>query len=167
MRNALTIAALALTVTVSACAGGPQQQEFSRADADAIRKNAAELSAAFNDKNIDKVLGFYAENSVFMPPNAPMLRGRDPLKSFYGGMIDQGANSLELEPDEVAGHGPIAYESGTYRIAYANGGRDRGKYLLVLRNSGGTWRTEKTIWSSDLPAATGQANKTGSAQKTS
>ena len=154
MRYAVTIAALALTVAVSACATGAREQGFTRADQDAIRKNAEDLAAAFNAKEVDKVLGFYAENSVFMPPNAPLLRGRDPLKSFYDGMIEQGATDLRLEPDEVSGHGPIAYESGTYSVSYAKGDqRDRGKYLLVLRNMGGTWRTEKTICSSDLPPA--------------
>ena len=154
MRYAVTITALALTVAVSACATGAREQGFTRADQDAIRKNAEDLAAAFNAKDVDTVLGFYAESSVFMPPNAPLLRGRDPLKSFYDGMIEQGATDLRLEPDEVSGHGPIAYESGTYSVSYAKGAhRDRGKYLLVLRNMGGTWRTEKTIWSSDLPPA--------------
>ena len=152
MRYAVTIATLALTAVVSACATGAKEEGFTRADQDAIRKNAEELAAAFNARQVDKVLGFYAENSVFMPPNAPLLRGRDPLKSFYTGMIEQGATDLRLEPDEVSGHGPIAYESGTYSVSYAKGAsRDRGKYLLVLRNMGGTWLTEKTIWSSDLP----------------
>ena len=151
MRHVVTIAALALTVAVSGCATGASQQEFSRADIDAIRQSAVALSSAFNEKNVDKVIELYAENSVFMPPNAPLLRGREPLKSFYTDMIGKGASALKLEPDEVVGHGPIAYESGTYQIQYANGGRDRGKYLLILRNMAGTWRTEKTIWSSDLP----------------
>jgi ketosteroid isomerase-like protein len=136
MRHAVTIAALVLTVA-----------------------NAAELAAAFNAKEVEKVLGFYAENSVFMPPNAPLLRGRDPLKSFYTDMIAKGATDLRLEPDEVSGHGPIAYESGTYSVTYGDGSsRDRGKYLLVLRNMAGTWRTEKTIWSSDLPPSPAQAD---------
>lgn len=152
MRYAVTIAALALTVAVSACASGAKEVGFTRQDQEAIRKNAADLAAAFNAKQLDKVLEQYAENSVFMPPNAPLLRGRDPLKSFYASMIERGATDLRLEPDEVSGHGPIAYESGTYSVSYANGAsRDRGKYLLVLRNMAGTWRTEKTIWSSDLP----------------
>jgi ketosteroid isomerase-like protein len=152
MRHAVTIAALALTVAVSACATGANEQGFTRADQEAIRKNAADLAAAFNAGQVDKVLEFYAENSVFMPPNAPLLRGRDPLKSFYSEMIERGAKDLRLEPEEVSGHGPIAYESGTYSVAYGKGeSHDRGKYLLVLRNMGGTWRTEKTIWSSDLP----------------
>ena len=152
MRHAVTIAVLALTIAASACASGPREQEFSRADQETIRKNAVELSAAFNDKNIDRLLEFYADNSTFMPPNAPLLRGREPLRSFYRGMLDKGATALQLQPEDVAGHGPIAYESGAYSVSYADGGRDRGKYLLVLRNTGGTWRTEKTIWSSDLPS---------------
>lgn len=160
MRHALTIAALALTVAVSACATGANQQEFTRADADAIRQTAADLSAAFNAKEVDKIVTFYADNSVFMPPNAPLMRGREPLQSFYAGMIERGASNLELRPEEVNGHGPIAYESGTYSLTLgADGsGRDRGKYVRVLRNNNGTWRTEKTIWSSDLPPAPASAN---------
>lgn len=154
MRYAVTAAALALLVTASACAGGPKQQEFTRADAEAIRETSAQLTAAFNQKEVEKLVAFYADNSVFMPPNAPVLRGRDPLKSFFDTMIARGATNLQLSPDEVVGYGPMAYESGTYSVAYNSGStRDRGKYLRVLRNTNGGWRTEKTIWSSDLPPA--------------
>jgi ketosteroid isomerase-like protein len=151
MRHAVTIAALALTVFVSACASGAKEQGFTMADQQAIRKNATDLAAAFNAKEVDKLLDFYADTSIFMPPNAPLLRGREPLKSFYSNMIERGATNLRLEPNEVSGYGPIAYAAGTYSVSYDKGGHDRGKYLLVLRNMGGTWRTEKTIWSSDLP----------------
>jgi ketosteroid isomerase-like protein len=158
MRQVVIITALALTIAVSACATGAKQQEFSRTDIDAIKQSAAELSTAFNEKNVDKLVEFYAESSVFMPPNAPLMRGREPLKSFYSEMMSKGATELKLEPDEVVGHGPIAYESGTYQVNFANGRRDRGKYLLVLRNMAGTWRTEKTMWSSDLPPAPASAD---------
>jgi len=159
MRYAVTIAALVLTIGLSACATGANEQEFTQADQDAIRKNAADLTAAFNEKQVDNILALYADNSVFMPPNAPLLRGRDPLRSFFSDMIKKGASDLKLEPVEIAGHGPIAYEAGTYSVVYANGAsRDRGKYLRVLRNMGGTWRTEKTIWSSDLPASNAPAD---------
>lgn len=151
MRYAVTAAALALTVAVSACATGASQQEFTRADADAIRQNAAALSAAFNAKEVEKLVTMYADNSVFMPPNAPLMRGREPLQSFYTSMIERGAANLELKPEEVTGHGPLAYESGTYSVTYDKGARDRGKYVRILRNTAGTWRTEKTIWSSDFP----------------
>ena len=154
MRYVVTISALALATVLSACASGPNHEEFTRADTDVVRQNAADMTAAFNAKDVDKVVGFYAENSVFMPPNAPLLRGREPLKGFYTDLIAKGATGLQMDPDEVGGFGPIAYEWGSYSIAYGSAGsRDRGKYLRVLRNTNGTWRTEKTIWSSDLPPA--------------
>jgi ketosteroid isomerase-like protein len=154
MRNPLSIAALALTIAASACSG-PRQQEFTRDDAEAIRKSTATLAAAVNEKNVDGIVALYDENSVFMPPNAPMLRGREPLKSFYGELIARGAVDFKLDVDTVAGHGPLGYESGTYSMSLKSGARDRGKYLRVLRKTNDAWRVEYTIWSSDLPKPTG------------
>ena len=148
MRYAVTIAALVLTLGVGACAGKPQ--EFTRTDAEAIKRGTVEFTTAFNHKEIDKVIEFYVDNSVLMPPNKPLLRGRDALKAYYGAEVARGGQ-LTMESEEVQGHGPLAYEAGIYSISYDNGGRDRGKYLRVLRLMNGTWRTEKTIWSSDLP----------------
>jgi len=151
MRYAATVAALALTIAVSACATGASQQEFTRADADAIRKTATDLTTAFNAKQVDKILTLYADNSVFMPPNAPLMRGREPLQSFYSSLMERGASNLELTPEEVNGHGPLAYESGTYSLTYAKGTRDRGKYVRILSITAGYGSTEKMIWSSDFP----------------
>ena len=156
MRYAVTIAALMLTLGVGACAG-PKQQEFTRADAEAIKKNIAEFTAAFNNKELDKVIEFYVDNSVLMPPNKPLLRGRDALKSYYSAEVARGGQ-LTMDAEEVQGHGPLAYVAGTYSISYDGGGRDRGKYLRVLRLMKGNWRLEKTIWSSDLPVQSAHAD---------
>lgn len=150
MRTAVSAAVLALTLATGAC-GGPAGAEFTKADSDAIRKANRDHVAAFNEKNIDGILATYAENSVFMPPNAPLLRGKEPLQTFYTSLFERDGQ-LAMEIDEVNGHGPLAYESGTYSIQYGgeNPTRDRGKYLRVLRNQNG-WQIEKMIWSSDLP----------------
>lgn len=154
MRTAVMMSVLALSVAAAGC-GGPKGQEFTKTDAAAIRQVNQDLTTAFNAKDVDKVLSLYAENSTFMPPNAPLLRGKEPLKAYYSGMFGKGA-SIEMEPEEVAGHGPIAYETGTYTLQYPEDGRrDRGKYVRLLRNVSGSWRVEKTIWSSDLPKPAG------------
>lgn len=152
----VAIAALVLTLGVSACAG-PKQQEFTRADAEAIKKSTADFTVAFNNKEVDNVVAFYVDNSVLMPPNKPLLRGRDALKSYYGSEVARGGQ-LTMATEEVEGHGPLAYVSGTYTITYEGGTRDRGKYLRVLRLMNGTWRLEKTIWSSDLPVQSASAD---------
>jgi len=152
MRTVTTAALLALTLSLGACAG-PKPEEFTRNDADAIRKTTSDLTTAFNAKQVDKVLDLYADNSVFMPPNAPLLRGREPLRSFYTDLAGKWSE-LHMEPQDVAGHGPIAYQSGTYTLTGTQA-RDRGKYLIVMRNLAGNWRVEYTAWSSDLPQPAG------------
>jgi ketosteroid isomerase-like protein len=149
MRTVMKAAALALALGMGACGGGSVEPAFSKADSDAIRKSTADLATHINAKNVEQILGLYAENSVFMPPNAPLLRGREPLKSFYTDFVSK-VTDIKLEPVDVAGHGPIGYESGTYTMNLGST-RDRGKYLFVLRNTGGKWRMEYTSWSSDLP----------------
>jgi ketosteroid isomerase-like protein len=149
MRKAITIAALALSLGAGAC-GGAKGEEFTTSDAAAIRQVDAGFVTAFNAKDMDKILAFYAENSVFMPPNKPTLRGRDPLKSFYADLFSQGATGLKMEPDEVSGHGPIAYQNGTYSLN-TTASHDRGKFLFVMRKMGDKWLFQDCIWSSDLP----------------
>lgn len=138
-------------VSVSACAPEERDDEFTAADTETIRQRSQQLPTAFNAKQLDPILELYADNSVFMPPNSPLLRGREPLRGFYQDLISRTTN-LRLETEDVAGHGPLAYETGTYWLAYQDGAvRDRGKYVFIWRKMGDTWRTEKTIWSSDLP----------------
>lgn len=143
---------LALGLSLAACSG-PTEPAFGKADTDAIRKTTADLAAGINEKNVDGILALYTDNSVFMPPNAPLLRGREPLKSFYSDLTSR-VSDIKMEPGDIAGHGPIAYESGSYTMTVGTG-RDRGKYLIVFRNMGGNWRMEYTSWSSDLPPTAG------------
>ncbi len=151
MRRVMTMAVLALSVGLSACSG-PKPEEFGAADAQAIRQATSALETAFNAKDVDKILTLYTDNSVFMPPNKPLLRGREPLKSFYQNMLNGGSTDLKLTTVDVAGHGPIAYESGSYSMM--NGpNHDRGKFLFIYRNMAGNWKFEYTSWSSDLPPA--------------
>ena len=149
MRSVLTIMVLALGVGVTGCSG-PQENEFGPDDGQALRKVTADLQTAFNAKGTDTILSLYTDNSVFMPPNKPLLRGRGPLASFYDGLLKGGSTDLKLTPDDIAGHGPIGYESGTYSMM--NGTTpDRGKFLFIFRNISGNWKIEYTSWSSDLP----------------
>jgi ketosteroid isomerase-like protein len=146
------IAAVLLT---GACSG-PGPVEFTTADAGTIRQQHEAFLVAFNAKAAAKVLDLYAENSVFMPPNEPIIRGKDALKNFYDDLfVKRGASSLKMDIAEVSGHGPLAYQSGTYEMDLkpptGRPGRDRGKYLFVIRKMGNGWKYQYTMWNSDLP----------------
>ena len=101
------------------------------------------------------IIDLYAENSVFMPPNEPIIRGKEALKNFYDDLFKRGATNLKMDITEVSGHGPLAYQSGTYEMELkpetGTPGRDRGKYLFVLRKMQIGWKLEYTMWNSDLP----------------
>jgi ketosteroid isomerase-like protein len=153
MRYRIVGTALAVIVGVSGCAT-TKTDDFTTADVQTIRQRSQQLATSFNGKQIDAILELYADNSVFMPPNAPVLRGREPLREFYQDLIGRATN-LRLETEDVNGHGPIAYETGLYSLVYQDGAvRDRGKYVFIWRKANDIWRTEKTIWSSDLPPQT-------------
>ena len=153
MRTAVRLAVAALAVSAAACAGSAQQ-EFTAKDQASIRARNDTLVQAINSKDVAKIVDLYAENSTFMPPNRPIIRGKDSLKTFYQDLVND-SKGLHLTVDEVSGSGPLAYETGTYEMEAkdANGQpeHDRGKYLFILRSMGGHWRYEYSMWNSDLP----------------
>jgi len=145
---------LGVVCLASACSSSPGE-EFGLKDQTAIRERSDAFVKAFNAADVSQVLGVYTENSTFMPPNQPVLRGKDALKLFYDDLIKQGASNLKVDVAEVSGHGPLAYQSGTYEMdlkpANGQGDHDRGKYLFIARKLNGNWRYEYMLWNSDLP----------------
>ncbi len=157
MRKAALCAVVALAMAAAAC-GGPTQQEFTKKDAQSIRERNQAFVQAFNAGQVPQVVDLFADNSVFMPPNQPQVRGKAAVENFYNQLLKQ-ASDLRLTATEVGGAGPIAYQSGTYEMALKGQAmdHDRGKFLFVMRNLGGTWRYEYTMWNSDLPPHTSSA----------
>ena len=147
-----SVAALITALLFTAACSGPAPVEFTMKDAGEIRQQHDAFLAAFNAKDITKILDMYAESSVFMPPNEPIIRGKDALRQFYENLVTrQGASDLKMDISEVAGHGTLAYQSGTYEMAVKRGsGRDRGKYLFVIRKMANGWKFHYTMWNSDL-----------------
>jgi uncharacterized protein (TIGR02246 family) len=151
-----TIAVAALGLMLVAC-GGVQDKKFSKADSDSIKRRTQELVAALNAKDAGKAAQFYGATATFMPPHEATVHGRDSVQLYYQTLVEAGVADVTMEPKDVGGEGPVAYADGTYSMTLKgkNGGqrRDRGKYLFVLRNTGGQWRCEYSIWNSDLPQA--------------
>ena len=153
MTTGVRIGVAVLALAAAGCSGAAQQ-EFTAKDQASIREKNETLVQAINAKEVGKIMDLYAENSTFMPPNRPIIRGKDPLKDFYQNMVND-THGLQLTVGEVSGSGPLAYETGTYEmdVKGPNGQpeHDRGKYLFVLRSLAGHWRYEFSMWNSDLP----------------
>ena len=146
---------LSVVSLAAACTSAAPGEKFTMKDQASIRERSDAFVKAFNAKDVGQILGVYAETSVFMPPNEPIIRGKDALKTFYDDLLKGGAAGLKLNVGEVSGEGSLAYQSGTYEMDVKGGprgaARDRGKYLFVLRKFNDAWRYEYSMWNSDLP----------------
>lgn len=148
---------------LSGCAAAPAQT-FGRPEADSVRQLVQSFAAAYNQKNASELASLFSGSGALMPPNSAIIRGTDGIASFYEIRFKEGATDLEIEASDVGGHGPLAFISGHYRLRLESedgpGGRDRGKFLWILRNYAGQWRFDYQMWSSDLPPGGPPGNQT-------
>ncbi len=150
------VLAVAAVVGLAACSTAPSVKEFGKADQDAIRKLVQDFVAAYNAKDLEKVGTFFSGNAALMPPNRSTLRGVELVKTYYDERFKNGATNLQIEPQDVSGHGPIGYYTGlfSFDMVPPGGGvpvRDRGKVLWIVHDYHGQWKFEYQIMSSDLP----------------
>jgi ketosteroid isomerase-like protein len=96
----------------------------------------------------------YSTTGVVMPPNKPIMRGRQFVEQYYKDRFAEGATDLELTAADVSGQGTLAYANGDYRLNLVNEGkpqqRDRGKFLWIFRENNNQWLIEYVIFSSDF-----------------
>lgn len=127
-----------------------------RADAaavKAVRAVADGIIAADNERNIDRVMGFYAADAWLMPPNAEPVRGHAAIRPRYESLFAGFDPAIVGRVDEACVSGSTAYIRGH------NGGRMNPRtaapprdlddaYLMLLRLDGGQWRISHLIWHS-------------------
>jgi len=75
---------------------------------------------------------FYAEDAQLLPPNAPMVRGKEAIRAFWEGMLPAGAGDLSLDTRDVYASGDLAYATGKYSVTIG-GEKVDGKYAIVYR----------------------------------
>ena len=117
-----------------------------------VRAVAAGIIAADNDRNLARVLSFYATDAILMPPNEAAVRGRDAIRPRYEGLFSAFDPEIEGRIDEACVTGPIAVIRGS------NAGRLRGRgqqssrtlndvYIMLLRlDADGSWRISHLMW---------------------
>jgi uncharacterized protein (TIGR02246 family) len=139
-------------LTLAACATTTQS-----GDAESnIRENAANFSAYVNRGDASAIANLYAEDAMFMAPNAPAARGRSNIRQVWTGVLGSGRPELTLTTDSVTQSGDLAVEVGRYQFGMTPTGgatmRDTGKYVVVWKRVNGQWQIADDIYNSDMPA---------------
>ena len=110
--------------------------------------------AAFRRQDSAGIAGLCATDGQVFPPNSDILNGAASIKAFWQGVFDMGLKEAALETVELDAQGDTAIEVGRY-ILKADGGAvaDQGKYIVIWKHSGGTWKVHRDIWNTNQPAA--------------
>jgi uncharacterized protein (TIGR02246 family) len=122
-------------------------------DDSAIRAITKRFVEAYNRKDAAAAAQVYADDAKVLPPNMPMVSGKDAIQAFWKFAMEMGVH-LNLEAVELVVDGSTAYERGvatmTTQAGAAQPKTSKGKYVTVMRRqSDGSWKLVLDIWNSD------------------
>ena len=107
---------------------------------------------AFSKGDAARIAAMYAEGARVLPPNSPMVQGRQRIQELWQSFINTGAK-LMLSTSDVEAQGNVVYEVGTYELIFPDNKRDAGKYVVIWRRQKRDWKLAVDIWNSNMPAS--------------
>jgi uncharacterized protein (TIGR02246 family) len=150
-------AALLMAVSMLLIAG-PAPAAGTTADDAAIRAVDAQMVAALNARDVDRWLGYFADNATMMPPNEPAVVGKAAIRKLVSGLLEIPSFAVAHHPGtlEVSRSGDLAYISYAYELTVKDAKgtpvTEKGKDISVYKKVGASWKLLIDMWSSDSPA---------------
>ena len=147
---------LPLMLLVVACQPAEQQATTTGPDVAAIEAWLQQVTDAVNAGDLESLLGLYAEDAVFSPPDAPPLTV-DELRSLYTVMFGENTFAFTAEALEVVVSGDLGVLRAPYEETVTPKGEGEahdqgGTWLVVLRKqSDGSWKLWRDMWSIVAP----------------
>ena len=109
--------------------------------------------AAFGAKNAGALAKLYTKGGQLLPPGSEVVTGGAAIQAFWQGALDAGLTAVTLDTVEVEGHRDTAIEVGRYTLRRADGQvADAGKYLVIWKLEGRSWKLHRDIWNTSGPA---------------
>ena len=128
--------------------------------------------AAMLSGNSDKVMTYYEADALEMPPNAPVIKGKEGILAFQQQMTKSGMkfNSVAFQTTELTADGKSAYEIGTYDMTITmppmGEMKDNGKYIALWRQQAdGSWKVHAEMWSTNNPLPSPPKEEKGKGKK--
>lgn len=124
----------------------------SPSDVAAVRATATGIVEADNQRALDRVLDFYADDAILLPPGEAAVAGKPKIRPRYESLFAGFDPKIVGRIDQVCASGATAFVRGWNggRMAAHDGGKDRaldGTYLMLLRRDADQkWRISHLIW---------------------
>ncbi|HEX9172416.1 MAG TPA: nuclear transport factor 2 family protein [Telluria sp.] len=125
---------------------------------DEIQAAQDQLAQAFIARDAVRAAALYSADARMMPDGIPTCIGQHGVCEFFGQAIENGIVSARFTTQDVEGDAAQAVEIGRYELYadHPSGDRirvDDGRYLVVWRKEGGSWRIFRDMFNrSQQPA---------------
>lgn len=115
-----------------------------------------DFAKALNNNDAEAASLLYAEDASLLPPNEPIVTGRENIKNYWQGALDAGTTNVSVSTISTGSSGDLGYEIGRFELSYPGpDGKmiiEKGKYTeLLKRMADGNWISIYGIWNSDSP----------------
>jgi uncharacterized protein (TIGR02246 family) len=128
------------------------------ADEQIIRAAEIEAVRAFNAGDIDGYMAAYPDDSVWFPPNTPVVNGAEAIRTLATQLAANSGFAFDVQVStvEVSRAGDLAYLIGSYQLTLSdpegNPATDHGKFVEVWRkHPDNIWKHVLAIWNSNEP----------------
>ena len=156
IRFALVVGIVLLLLGTACRDVGPTAGPLTQEDIVDIKTLASSLDVAVLAGDWDAAAALFTEDVCLMFPNGPVLCGRDEFRDWIDA-VGYSASEHEIEFQEIAGYGDLAYARGGGMETFIASGMstpvsDTVKILSIVRKQpDGSWKIAIWMWSSDLP----------------
>ena len=127
------------------------------ADLETIKAIPKQWEAAYHSDNLEKLMPLYAQNAVRMPPDVPILDGKEAIRSAFELVFSEFKSEGEIVVLDAKVSGDLGYLRGTYiGTATPKAGGDPIEYdnkfvVVCQRQADGSWKTISEIWNDNPP----------------
>lgn len=127
-------------------------------DLAAPRRTIEEQNARFTRAHVEgdsaTIDAMFTHDATSLPPGAPVVVGVAAIHDLTMEYLKSGVKEFREETTEFYGNADLVIDRGTYVMVYGpDSVTERGKYLNVWTQEGGTWKIHTNIWNSDAPPA--------------
>jgi len=123
-------------------------------DVRAIVQIARDFSTLVAEGNLERVVGYYSPDVVYMSPGVPDAIGRDAVAKNWQALLSSYSVRVKVRVVEVKILGDYAYDRASFMLTLTpkSGGKKQqtgGRVFEVLRKEQGKWKSLRVMVNSD------------------
>jgi ketosteroid isomerase-like protein len=149
----LVFTSLVLLILATSCKEEAEQKPKT-ATVEELGQMNRDFAKALMAGDVEAAANLYDENASLLPPNEPIVSGRENIRTYWQGTIDAGIVDAKVKTISAGSDDDLGYEIGTFELHFKLENDsimiDTGKYTEILqRNAEGKWVSLYGMWSNN------------------